>query len=152
MLEQKTTGVTEYAAEQAARGSGQLGLTTDYMLADPVTYYHDKFSKEGSKYFKEAMWSEAARRCESEALISGLLKNADKTNEVFNELNEYGDRMDYDTYMLALEAPFLDDTKEVERIADNGVSFGKYTDKQWAANVLKSTIEKYDAEIIQEQK
>ena len=152
MLEQKTTGVTEYAAEQAARGSGKLGLTTDYMLADPVTYYHNKFSKEGSKYFNEAMWSEAARRGESEALISSLLKNADKTNEVFNELNEYSGRMDYDTYMLALEAPFLDDTKEVERIADNGVSFGKYTDKQWAVNVLKSTIEKYDAEIIQEQK
>lgn len=152
MLEQKTTGVTEYAAEQAARGSGQLGLTTDYMLADPVTYYHDKFSKKGDKYFNEAMWSEAARRGESEALISSLLKNAGKTNEAFDELNEYGGRMDYDTYMLALEAPFLDDTKEVERIADNGVSFGKYTDKQWAANVLKSTTERYDAEIIQEQK
>lgn len=152
MLEQKTTGVTEYAAEQAARGSGQLGLTTDYMLADPVTYYHDKFSKKGDIYFNEAMWSEAARRGESEALISSLLKNAGKTNEAFDELNEYGGRMDYDTYMLALEAPFLDDTKEIERIADNGVSFGKYTDKQWAANVLKSTIERYDAEIIQEQK
>ena len=152
MLEQKTTGVTEYAAEQAARGSGQLGLTTDYMLADPVTYYHDKFSKEGGKYFNESMWSEAARRGESEALISSLLKNAGKANEAFDELNEYGGRMDYDTYMLALEAPFLDDTKEVERIADNGVSFGKYTDKQWAANVLKSTTERYDAEIIQEQK
>lgn len=152
MLEQKTKGVVDYSTEKALRGSGELESTTDYMNVDPITYYYNKFKTENNRYFDETMWSEAARRGESEALISNILRNESQENEMFQKLKEYEGRVDYDTYVVALEYPFLKDTEPTDRIADNGYNFGKYTNKQWAQLVLENTVERYDAEIVQEQK
>ena len=92
MLEQKTKGVVDYSTKKALRGSGELESTTDYMNVDPITYYYNKFKTENNRYFDETMWSEAARRGESEALISNILRNESQENEMFQKLKEYEEK------------------------------------------------------------
>ena len=69
--------VTENKDTQAARGTGQLNSYDNVLRNDPATYYYNKLNK--NPYFREDFWSEAARRGESEQLISLLqsTENAD---------------------------------------------------------------------------
>lgn len=146
---------TEYSDIVASRGSGQLNSINAYLQNDPVSYFYQKFKESENPFLRDDHWSEAARRGESENLIA-LLNTVDEETfdrTAYDKLSAYGDRMDYDSYMLALQIPFLDNTKKVERIDQaTGVKFGDFTDREWANNIVTATTGRWDAEIIEANK
>lgn len=158
---------SSYTEEQKQRGIGQLNSVNAYLRNDPVTYYYQKMSDNNQQYLRDDFWSEAAKRGESETLISLLqASNDDKVSkDAINAVTAYGDRLDYDTYMLALQLPHLDDTEKKDRIDEDkfdedgnlisegtGYNFGKYTDKEWAQEIINYTMGHWDAEIVEEDK
>lgn len=149
----RPTAKTE-AEERELRGTGQLNKTTDYLKNDPASYYYQKFKDAGNLYLRDDMWSEAAKRGETGQLISAL-QGASKyeSNDAFSKWESYAGYNDYDSYMLALVVPQLDNTTKKVRVDENtGYEFGAYTDQEWAKQILNHTFQGYDAQIIEEQK
>ena len=61
--------------------------------------------------------------------------------------------VDYDTYMLALSIPTLDNEEKKTRLNEAGdYSFGDLTDQEWAKKVLEATNNKYQAEYVEKNK
>ena len=156
-----------YSEEQQRRGPGQLDSIDAYLRNDPTSYFYQKFSRSKNPYLRDDFWTEAARQGESESLIHLLemTKSDSFSSEAIEVLSGYGDRLDYDTYLFALELPHLDnETKKMrtdEGVFDEngvlvspgtGTEFGEFTDKEWAWEILKHTIGRWDAEIIEEDK
>lgn len=150
-VQDRSPKATDYKDEQAARGSGKLDSVHAYLRQDPINYYHETLKGSNNPYMREDMWYEAAQRGESEGLIMMLQKNQQGDNQTMRQLDQYKDRLDYDTYMLALQTPFLDDTKAEERKSGD-YSFGNFTDKQWAIEIINENIKRYEAEITEERK
>ena len=98
------------------------------------------------------MWTTAATRGELDNLI--YLLNENKTeNEGLEALKSWGMGVDYDTYMLALSIPTLDNEKKKTRLNEAGdYSFGDLTDQEWAKKVLEATNNNYQAEYIEKNK
>ena len=78
-------------------------------------------------------------------------------------MSGYGDRMDYDGYMLSLQFPHLDNTNKTPRVDSDvfdeegnqvsigtGYEYGEFTDQEWANEIVKHTIGGWEAEIIEE--
>ena len=123
------------------RGSGALMSEDEYLKQiDPVSYYYNKLKDEAD--FDQNMWTESARRGESALLINTLNKRHEAQNSfdekgnkieqpeyddsMFQKYKEYKNLGDYDTYMLALEHPFLDNTEKKDRVDETtGYFFGK---------------------------
>lgn len=144
----------EYADIEASRGSGQLNSINAYLKNDPVSYFYQKFKETGNEFLRDDFWSEAARRGESENLVS-FLNNVDENfdKSTYDKLAAYGDRMDYDAYMLALQIPSLDNETKVKRVDQaTGVEFGEFTDREWADKIVTSMTTRWDAEIIETNK
>lgn len=162
------------------RGSGALAPSYSYLMADPASYYYEKFKREGNQYLDDEMWTEAAKRGETASLINLLTKRDEldaKQSEVSSDINipeeqkqeqisatdtgidylqkwkDYDYVKDYDGYMLALSIPTLDNTTKKER-KDNetGYVFGNYTDREWAEAILNDTFARYDAELVEDAK
>lgn len=156
--------VTNYDKEREARGSGQLKPTYSYLEHDPISYAHEYFKSKdkGQRYIIDKYWSEAARRGESEQLsyaIEQQLKAVKKDTQsnstelsMYDQIMQYGDRVDYDTYMLALEYELLDDKEAKPIYNQQGELIGNYTNKSWAKQVLDSTIKRWTAELVEEDK
>lgn len=147
--------VTNIKEELALRGSGKLGNSYDYLSIDPVSYFYAKNKSINNPYLIDEMWTEAAKRGESSALISYLEKANDPKSDMsmFNKWNTYSGYNDYDGYMLAMAIPTLDDSVKKERKdEESGYSWGEYTDKEWATQILNSQFEGYEAKITEEKK
>lgn len=158
---------TEYAVEQAGRGPGQLDSINAYLRNDPISYFYQKLSDDKNEFLRDDFWSEAAKRGESENLV-GLLQMTSQENfsrEAIDAISGYGTRVDYDAYMLALQLSHLDNVEKKKRIDEDqydaegnlissgtGYEFGEYTDQEWAWEILKHTMGRWDAEIIEEDK
>ena len=138
MLEIKNNKVTDYAAEKAARGSDKLGSINEYLKGDLASYYYDKFKREENPYLVDEMWAEAAKRGESRQLIRALelSTNDEGFKNIYSQLQKYGGRMDYDTYMLALTLPTLDNETVEDIKNEQGDSLGSYTKRGYAIEVL----------------
>lgn len=137
-------------------GDGKFGSIYDYLKADPYSYYYQKLktSDVTAKYLDDQMWSEAAQRGETSSVISYLSNlTKDSDTSMLDKWNNYPAYTDYDSYMLALAIPSLDDTKKVDRVdEETGYKFGSYTDKEWATQILESNFQGYDAQILDEEK
>lgn len=166
------------------RGAGKL-IDTQALLKlqyDPAAYYYDKFKQDNNAYLNDQMWVEAAKRGETANLVSLLSHRAaldkQKAQEEFNvknietpvskidtqeegkdwykELNDkYKNYMDYDTYMMALNMPFYDNTDETRQDRINkatGYNYGNYTDREWAEEIMNATIGRYEAQIVEDRK
>lgn len=157
----------EYAVEQAGRGPGQLDSINAYLRNDPISYFYQKLSDDKNEFLRDDFWLEAAKRGESENLIDLLQKTGQEnfSREAIDAISGYGARVDYDAYMLALQLPHLDNVKKKKRIDEDqwdeegnqtnigtGYEFGEYTDQEWAWEILKHTMGRWDAEIIEEDK
>ena len=136
------------------RGSGKLGSEIDYLQSiDPTTYYYKKFKSTNNKYVRDDMWTEASIRGESNIMTNILLglEKAASTGKVDSSLLDRYEQYenqgfgDYDTYILALSVPTLDDTVKDEK-------YGNMTQKGWAEAVLNATFQRYDAEIVEQNK
>lgn len=145
----------EYSDVQAERGTGQLDTMNAYLRSDPVSYFYQKLKDTDNQFLRDDYWAEASKRGESENLIS-LLQGTQGENfssEALDILSGYGDRMGYDDYMLALQLPHLDNENKVKRVdQESGYEFGEYTDQEWAWEILKNTVNRWDAQIIEEYK
>ena len=151
------------------RGEGRMRSELDYLKVDPITYFYNKFkSGPNSQFLRDDMWTEASIRGEQNTLMNILsgIESASKEGKIDNsfltkyELYENQGYGDYDTYLLALSLPTLDDTTK-EPIKD---SMGNpivdpttgntlnYTRKEYAELVLTSTFQRYDAEIVEARK
>ena len=157
-----TPKVTEGDKLDLYKGSGELGSELDYLKVDPTTYFYKKFkSGQQGSFLRDDMWTEASLRGETDVyanILSGIEKaSKDETIDrsfldkyEFYEDQGYGD---YDTYMLALSIPTLDNIEKEEHISETtGQSFGSYTDREWAEAILNSTFQRYDAEIVEAEK
>ena len=144
------------------RGTGKLGSSLEYLkTSDPISYYYEKFKSSGNKYLRDDMWTESAKKGESAILADILLKletlqdAEDFDSTYLDKYQQYENKGlgDYDSYMLALSIPTLDNETKTERIdPETGYSFGKYTDREWTQKVLDSTFQRYDAEIVEQKK
>ena len=153
------------------RGSGALGYKEDYLqFSDPATYYYEKFKRTGNKYLSDDMWTEAAKRGETASIVDLLNKRQVLDKKItetpivkgqqveietdwYNKWKNYEGYNDYDSYMLSLSIPILDnETKKLRIDEETGYEFGEYTDKEWAIEILNSQFGRYDAEIIEEKK
>jgi len=153
MAVERTPLAGDYADELRMRGTGKIDTINAYLRADPISYYYEKLKGEGNQYLRDDFWSEAARRGESEQLIYGMQQAGNKQNTAFDLVQSYGDMLDYDTYMLAMQYNMLDDSEKKERIDQaSGYKFGDYTDKEWAAKILEHTIQGWEAEILEANK
>jgi hypothetical protein len=151
MLEIKNTKITNYEDEQKARGTGQLVSRRKLETKSFYDKMYNKFKLE-NLYLDDDMWSQAATRGELDQLIFGLNTSKDG-NKYLDMLSDFGDKVDYDTYMLALAIPNLDNTTKKTRLNEDGTySFGDMTDLEWAEKVLESTKNRYTAEAIEENK
>lgn len=151
MLEIKNTKVSKYEDEQKARGTGQLMSRRDLETKNPYERFYNKFKMMNNKYLNDDFWVDAQLRGELDQMILALEKNP--TNRYLDELKEFESRLDYDTYMLALTAPLLDNKIEKDRLNEDGSeNYGKMTDQQWAETILHSTKNRYIAETIEEGK
>lgn len=152
----------DYKVELAQRGSGEIGTSYDYLKnTNPTLYYYEKLKAHNNPYVRDDMWSEAARRGETNLLLSKLLQTQGETvmtNEYVQEWEKwitYNDN-DYDSYMLALTIPTLDDTKKIDRVTtlEDGTeySFGEYTDKEWAIQIFEEQKGRWEATKVEEDK
>ena len=161
----------DYKEEHIKRGTGKIGMSYDYLqYTDPINYYYKKLEAQHNPYLRADMWAEAAKRGESNTLLSALMRqpvnkvaNTDieaidksSTNEYFETWLNWEGYSDYDSYMLALTIPNLDDEKKVERTTtlDDGTlySFGEYTDKEWAIKIFEEQVGHWKAEKAEEDK
>lgn len=149
----ETTKTQSYEEEIKQRGTGKLE-SSDFSLrySDPSTYFYNKFKQENNKYLQDSFWSEAAKRGELEQLIFALDSTKTELPTFLNDAEKYTGRLDYDTYMLALQLNNLDDSEKKDRLDSAGNSLGSYTDKQWGTMILQATKDRWDAEIIEEEK
>lgn len=164
-----TPKVTEGDKLDLYRGTGEKGSELDYLKVDPTTYYYNKFKSTNNKFVRDDMWTEASIRGETNTLIN-ILSGLEKVAETeaidtsfldryeFYENQGYGD---YDTYMLALSLPTLDNTKKEpitnsitgEPLVDPATGEQlAYTQREYAQLALNSTFQRYDAEIIEAEK
>ena len=161
----------DYSVEAARRGTGEIGNTFDYLqYTNPTAYYYEKLKSQNSPYLRADMWSEAVKRGESNILLSTLMSQP-KTevetkfgaapsqaieNEYYQTWLDWEGYSDYDSYMLALSIPTLDDTKKVDRTTtlEDGTeySFGQYTDKEWATKIFEEQVGHWQAEKVEEDK
>lgn len=149
------TNIKEY---RDTRGSGAIGTTYDYLKdVDPISYYYEKLKSTNNPYLKADMWSQAAKRGESNLLANYILKQPKTNNgaeanpnlpqisenKYFDTWEQNQDVASYEEYMLALSIPTLDNTdatrQERTTTLDNGeeYSFGTYTDQQWAIKIFE---------------
>ena len=144
----------ERAKQGYERDSDKMGSSLEYLKAqDPAAYYYNKLVADENAYVNDQMWMQAVQRGEAESMIALLTMNQGKQNTTFDQLAAYGDRFDFDSYMLALQVPFLDNTKKVERKdAASGYKFGEFTDQEWALNILNHTVQGWEAELLKERK
>lgn len=161
----------DYAIESAKRGSGEIGASYDYLqYTDPITYYYEKLKSQNNPYLKVDMWAEAAKRGESNTLLNALMNQPKGTveteygtaqsqlpqNEYFQTWEEWEGYNDYDTYMLALTIPSLDNEKKVKRTTtlEDGTeySFGEYTDQEWGIKIFEEQVGHWEAEKVEEDK
>ena len=152
MLEIKNTKITNYEDEQKARGTGQLKSRRELNTKNFYDKVYNKFKTNNQLYLDDKMWTTAATRGELDNLI--YLLNENKTeNEGLEALKSWGMGVDYDTYMLALSIPTLDNEEKKTRLNEAGdYSFGDLTDQEWAKKVLEATNNKYQAEYIEKNK
>ena len=152
MLEIKNTKITNYEDEQKARGTGQLKSRKELNTKNFYDKVYNKFKTNNQLYLDDKMWTTAATRGELDNLI--YLLNENKTeNEGLEALKSWGMGVDYDTYMLALSIPTLDNEKKKTRLNEAGdYSFGDLTDQEWAKKVLEATNNKYQAEYVEKNK
>ena len=152
MLEIKNTEITNYEDEQKARGTGQLKSRKELNTKNFYDKVYNKFKTNNQLYLDDKMWTTAATRGELDNLI--YLLNENKTeNEGLEALKSWGMGVDYDTYMLALSIPTLDNEKKKTRLNEAGdYSFGDLTDQEWAKKVLEATNNKYQAEYVEKNK
>jgi hypothetical protein len=143
------------------RGTGAIGSAIDKLRLDPASYAYQKFKTSGNPYLNDEYWTEAAKRGETNALIDLLAKNTEKSeqpgeaikNVYYDKLmRDYSQFADYDEYMLSLSIPYLDNTNKIERLTDNGIKIGDYTDREWAIAVMEESFKRHDAEVLEEQK
>lgn len=152
MLEIKNTKITNYEDEQKARGTGQLRSRREMNTKNFYDKMYNKFKTNNQLYLDDKMWTTATTRGELDNLI--YLLNENKTeNEGLEALKSWGMGVDYDTYMLALSIPTLNNEEKKTRLNDKGdYSFGDLTDQEWAKMVLEATNNKYQAEYIEANK
>ena len=152
MLEIKNTKITNYEDEQKARGTGQLKSRRELNTKNFYEKVYNKFKTNNQLYLDDKMWTTAANRGELDNLI--YLLNENKTeNEGLEALKSWGMGVDYDTYMLALSIPTLDNEKKKTRLNEAGdYSFGDLTDQEWAKMILEATNNKYQAEYVEKNK
>ena len=107
------------------RGTGKLGSSLEYLkTSDPISYYYEKFKSSGNKYLRDDMWTESAKKGESTILADILLKletlqdAEDFDSTYLDKYQQYENKGlgDYDSYMLALSIPTLDNETKTERI------------------------------------
>ena len=152
MLEIKNTKITNYEDEQKARGTGQLKSRRELETKNIYDKFYYNLKKSNNPYLDDDMWAKAATRGELDQLIYGLNTSKD-SNKYLDMLSEFGDKVDYDTYMLALTIPNLDNTTKKTRLDQTGTyNYGDMTDLEWAEKILESTKNKYTAEAIEENK
>lgn len=161
----------DYAIEAAKRGTGEIGTSYDYLqYTDPTAYYYEKLKAQNNPYLRADMWAEAAKRGESNTLLSTIMsqpgsKRKDEEtssegtlvdNEYYQTWLDWEGYNDYDGYMLALAIPTLDDTEKIERTTtlEDGseYSFGEYTDKEWATKIFEEQVVHWKAEKVEEDK
>ena len=141
-----------YAEEQLARGTGQLASRRDLETKNVYDKVYNKLALENNKYLDDDFWTTAATKGELDLLVS-MLSNTKESNKYLDDLQKYGNQVDYDTYMLALALPGLDNTESKTRLDETGTySYGDYTDLEWAEKVLESTKNRYEAEITEQYK
>lgn len=152
MLEIKNTKITNYEDEQKARGTGQLKSRRELNTKNFYDKMYSKFKNNNQLYLDDNMWTTAATRGELDNLI--YLLNENKTeNEGLEALKSWGMGVDYDTYMLALSIPTLNNEEKKTRLNETGdYSFGDLTDQEWAKMVLEATNNKYQAEYVEANK
>lgn len=164
----------DYKNELAMRGTGEIGESYGYLqYTDPAAYYYEKLKAQNNPYLKADMWAEAAKRGEINTLLSAIMSQPtnrvtiknDKgeevskdisANEYLNTWSDWEGYSDYDSYMLALSIPNLDDEKKVDRTTtlEDGTeySFGEYTDKEWATKIFEEQVGHWQAEKDEEDK
>ncbi len=140
-----TTNITE---EVAARGTGEVKRSSDYLKLDSTSYYYNKFKATNNEFLDDAMWSQAALNGESESLAY-YLDNIDSTAS-----SKYSDLLNtsYDNYMMIVSLGSQDDTTSVERYDSDGNSIGNYTDKAFYEAILDYQLRVQEAEILEEEK
>lgn len=152
MLEIKNTKITNYEDEQKARGAGQLKSRREINTKNFYDKMYNKFKNNNQLYLDDNMWVTAATRGELDNLIYLLNENKTK-NEGLETLKSWGMGVDYDTYMLALSIPTLNNEEKKTRLNEAGdYSFGDLTDQEWAKMVLEATNNKYQAEYVEANK
>lgn len=135
-----TNKVTENRKGIDSRAN-QVNKFASSSYANPYDYYADQFNN--TQNFKNELWQTAFELGEQDELIALLNANKDRTLS-----KEYYDDMyyDYQTSMLELKLPFLDNEKEQERFenqfnSETGeweeVSIGDMTEQQYVAYVLE---------------
>lgn len=115
-----------YAEGAKVRGTGEIGESYGYLqYTDPTAYYYEKLKAQNNPYLRADMWAEAAKRGETNTLLSAIMSQPtsqvtiknDNGEEISKDIsaNEYLDTWsdwegynDYDSYMLALTIPMLD--------------------------------------------
>ena len=164
----------DYKNEQALRGTGEIGESYGYLqYTDPTAYYYEKLKAQNNPYLRADMWAEAAKRGETNTLLSAIMsqptsqvtiKNDNgeevskniSTNKYLDTWSDWEGYSDYDSYMLALTIPILDDEKKVDRTTtlEDGTeySFGEYTDKEWAIKIFEEQVGHWEAEKVEEDK
>ena len=141
----------DYAEEQVKRGGGQMTSYYDYLKNDPASYFYQQLKD--SPFLKGQYWTEAANKGELDHLVYLLQSTKSDTfdSTAFNKLKGYENFMDYDTYMLALELPHLDNNVENrEPKIFGGHNFGNFTDREWAEKIFDEAIGRWNAEILRD--
>lgn len=140
-----------YAEEQVKRGGGQMTSYYDYLKNDPASYFYQQLKD--SPFLKNQYWTEAANKGELDHLVYLLQSTKSDTfdSTAFNKLKGYENFMDYDTYMLALELPHLDNNAENRKPKIfGGHNFGSFTDREWAEKIFDEAIGRWNAEILRD--
>lgn len=144
--------ITSIENEQEAKNTGLLTSRREFQNKNIYDRFYNKFATEDNKYLNDQKWAEAAVRGDLDQLVYNL-QQSQNNNEYLDNLSKYEGRIDYDTYMLALAIPQLNDTEKKSRVSSDGTTvFGDYTDKEWAELVLNSTENKWKAELVEEEK
>ncbi len=121
-----------------------------YRGVNPYSLVYDKFKRDSNENLDSNLWQEAANKGELDQYIAILSQNNKKSTKLNELVATYGDRVDYDTKMLALSYDTITNDEAVDRYDDAGNLVGTLTQKELIDKVLENQKARWDANIAQE--
>ena len=127
--------------------SAKADSVFSYRNVNPYSVAYDQFKRSQNENLDDALWQQASNKGELDQYINLLLQNPKKSSKLTELQDTYGERVDYDTAMLALSYDAVADDVKEDRYDSSGNLIGNFTQRELIDKVLSNQAQRWEAEI-----